>query len=430
MTSTPEDWRNFLTTLSIGHTYNSRDLRTVPTQDLMAVLHPMLTDPELMFYLEYEDTDLANTILSIAKNYDDAVPRQSSAYIVSNPSSALDVGQEYQNETKGSYADSTSAINYILNRAQEAVDVWVRLGTNGSMRSGTIDWANGTWEPSRVWADTVSDLPVFQSKVDDLKRKLAKVDKLYLPQWPGGVEHYYIGQYYNLSEAEYSLGKALANLTKVYNEYVFMGGAYGTVFEGQILSTLEADPDNQDLLTTLKNHQFTPDALYTIDKERNSYLEAVGHVKNVILTYLQRLEDMVNQGTVERKHLSVVVRFFPGSAFISEPLPQINTTRLSENSFVQTATPAMNISVSLQGNLAFDTPDTQWRGLYAEIFKAIVAKGNPKCTARIGRHIVPNCYLLNMPDLTNSHSTTPTFNFSLVSTEWDSAQLTPVNYVG
>jgi hypothetical protein len=178
---------------------------------------------------------------------------------------------------------------------------------------------------------------------------------------------------------------------------------------------------------TLMLQQGTPDFLYD---GPNPYTDSVQKFPAFIEEYFDYLKTKIKQYRVSDSGVKIVVRFYPNAATISEPLPIVRTTSLSENSFVQTVAPAMNLSVILQGNLAIDTPDTQWRELYANIFKIILSNGNPVCKARIGRYIVPNCYINAVSDFSNNHNTTPTFNFSLVSTEWDSAKLTPVNYVG
>lgn len=420
MTSTPEDWRTFLTAVGTGHELDSQDLRVVPTQDLMAVLHPMLTDPELMFYLEYSGK-VATAIHNEALKFNDKVPRQSSSYVVSYSAgdwvriSDLPAGDCTQ---RGYAACNVGAPAYVTSLADDAVAKWKEEAEHLKSWTYTVDNSSSRTvisvkSPTDKWKKYAGSLEEIQKLRNDLTRLIddsiplnssliGSLDSI--TQWPDPDGYTWDGI-----------------VSSIKNRYDTALSENATFLEAMSRASAETRAE-------VLQRKWTPDELYD---DKNVYTTFVKQLKDFIFSYFKYLEENVkdNSGSTNSRY-SVVVRFYPNAATITEPVPVVQTTGLSENSFIQTVSPAVNLSVVLQGNLAIDTPDTQWRELYANIFKIILSNGNPMCKARIGRYIVPNCYINAVSDFSNNHNTTPTFNFSLVSTEWDSAKLTPVNYVG
>lgn len=423
MTDTPEDWKKFLTSVGTGHDFDSRDLRTVPTQDLMAVLHPMLTDPELMFYLEYSG-NVASKIYAEAIKFNDRLPRQSASYVVSSTAfNSTTVGSEIPDNVCSRRAcverSTQSFTNRLKTLTDNAVNIWQSM-VNLKLYSYKLNVNAGNsldvTESYKQYTKTREEIEVSAQDV------LNTVKELNIAEPYAAESCKTINQF---EDADGNLlNEIFAEIEAAYAA-TLMQIAADPLTNSISLAELAALPES--IQQDLKQHHGTPDVLYD---GPNSYTDAVQKFPAFIEEYFNYLKKQIKNYRVSDSNAKVVVRFYPNAATISEPLPVVRTTSLSENSFVQTVAPAMNLSVILQGNLAIDTPDTQWRELYANIFKIILSNGNPVCKARIGRYIVPNCYINAVSDFSNNHNTTPTFNFSLVSTEWDSAKLTPVNYVG
>lgn len=418
MTDTPEDWKKFLTSVGTGHDFDSRDLRTVPTQDLMAVLHPMLTDPELMFYLEYSG-NVASKIYAEAIKFNDRLPRQSASYVVSSTtSSGITVGSDIPGSmcTKKACAGGAQSVaDKLQTLVDNAVSMW-KWEINSTLYSYKVDTSHPEaglelTDSYKRYTGTEKEIKEAAQAVLDMLGKTSVFTLSLLTDCEPLSD-------FKDSEGN-KLDQILATIHDKYVNQLSTDSNLDTFFWSNSLpSTLQQ---------TLMWHRGTPDFLY---EGSNSYTDAVKKFPAFIGEYFEYLKNQIKNHRVSGSNAKVVVRFYPGNAIITEPLPAVQTMSLSENSFVQTVAPASNLSVVMQSNLAFDTPDTQWRELYANIFKIILSNGNPKCTARIGRHIIPNCYISAVSDFSNSHITTPVFAVSLISTEWDSAKLTPVNYVG
>lgn len=89
----------------------------------------------------------------------------------------------------------------------------------------------------------------------------------------------------------------------------------------------------------------------------------------------------------------VTVRLYPTYSGIAYVCPQPVTTQLSHSRFIQSKTPAQNIRVTLQNNIALNTLDTQWYGFYTELFSNIIEYGNPAFILRAGHDRIEKCYL-------------------------------------
>ena len=89
----------------------------------------------------------------------------------------------------------------------------------------------------------------------------------------------------------------------------------------------------------------------------------------------------------------VTIRLYPTYSGIAYVCPQPVTTQLSHSRFIQSKTPAQNIRVTLQNNIALNTLDTQWYGFYTELFSNIIEYGNPAFTLRAGHDRIEKCYL-------------------------------------
>lgn len=424
MTSTPEDWRSFLTMLGTGHDFDSRDLRTVPTQDLMAVLHPMLTDPELMFYLEYSG-NVADTIYKKAQEFERNLPRQSSSYIVSSTASGnwLTIGDlPPEAGSRKGYNDCVKGTKeYITSLTNNALGQW-KYRSERLKSYKVVQFESGEvveLTPTETWETCARSEKDMTTAAQEVISLLDKSDAITKDVIDGLVD---LDGWERTNPAS-SWQSIQASIEDKYNDMLFNDSTVG-----ELIANLSGRARS-----SVMSHTYTVEEAYlSKDTVAKNYQDAVKEATDFVLAYFDWLKKQIMEywlGPGKTRN-TVVVRFYPNAATITEPVPVVQTTGLSENSFIQTVSPAVNLSVVLQGNLAIDTPDTQWRELYANIFKIILSNGNPMCKARIGRYIVPNCYINAVSDFSNNHNTTPTFNFSLVSTEWDSAKLTPVNYVG
>lgn len=97
--------------------------------------------------------------------------------------------------------------------------------------------------------------------------------------------------------------------------------------------------------------------------------------------------------TTNTPKLIITIRLYPTYSGIAYVCPQPVTTQLSHSRFIQSKTPAQNIRVTLQNNIALNTLDTQWYGFYTELFSNIIEYGNPAFTLRAGHDRIEKCYL-------------------------------------
>lgn len=392
-----DGWGSFLNTIGAGHTFSSEDLRAVPGSILLAKLKPMLYDTDLAFTLEYYDSRVVSEVVSIAEEFEKTAPRQSGAYIVSRVFTGINLLQNTEGDSAGSAGEKTagkSNLAYILNQLGAALSAW-----NGLKELQARDKDNTPTDASKSYwpGEDVKKI------VDETKKKVGSyssaADK---PK-----------DFYSWSEDSDS---------PTWNWYVDSMMTY----RAKAISELE-DWEEYALITG------TPSPVYTLDSENaRGFCNSIKTLAEHIHDYCNYINDFLKEESSNARltPAGVVVRFYPQNVLLTEPLRQIETVHLSENSFVQVGKPQQNMVATFVNNMALDTPDTQWRELYARIFNIIAGHGNPVCKARIGRYLLEDCYLMTVPDLTQSINPAPVFSFNLISEHWDSRKLSAINFVG
>lgn len=396
--TTVEGWREFLTDISAGHDYNTKDLRVIPGAEMLNKLKPMLHDPDMIFYLEYDNEKVASELKALGSTFDAQIPRQSSSYIISDKVTGTQILENIPGTGNAAVKESSN-IAFIRSQLTEVEAAWDSLNYLHS-----YDFSSGveTDTYKNYWPGT--EVEAHVESVKDKLKDYKGLDSLPEPfvTW----------------EDENASGRFETKKAKLVQvrENVVSRTSVGLEQE-----TLPAD-------------QFYLLGVYTPDEAYNEQelLDAIAEVETFIGDYCTYLETFIDthNDTAYKVKPGVVVRLYPAAVHITEPLPPVETVPLSENSFVQVARPQGNIVATFQNNMALDTPDTQWRELYARIFKIIVKGGNPKCKARIGRYVLDNCYINVVPDLSITPNSAPVFTFNIISEEWDTSKLQAVNYVG
>lgn len=401
-----EGWRAFLTDLGVGHDLNSTDLRAIPGSELLNKLKPMLSDPDLVFTLEFSSGLVVKEIQMIADNFEREVPRQSSSYIVStaaNSTSLLPTAP-----TKQAATQQDTNLEKYSKAVHAAESNWNSLYYLKSYALEPQDGGTYKWEASDIespWPGTTvaSTCKKVEEKVQGIKYTVP----------------------------EFSDANAFSSWKDSLLDNKTWEGIKSSLDQARLnaLSSLNFGAPNSNLKVGLSDH--TPDSVYkSSNLNAKRFTEAIKTAETFILDYLKMLMNLLDQRAALEWAQNIVIRFYPQNATISEPIPTVNTVPLSENSFVQVASPQQNIMISLIGNMALDTPDTQWRELYAKIFKAILKHGNPPCKARIGRYLIDKCYLFQVTDLSQTTNSAPVFNVSLISEHYDTNNLQSINYVG
>ena len=106
------------------------------------------------------------------------------------------------------------------------------------------------------------------------------------------------------------------------------------------------------------------------------------------------ISTLLNEENAVKTGIKIVtIRLYPTYSGIAYVCPQPVTTQLSHSRFIQSKTPAQNIRVTLQNNIALNTLDTQWYGFYTELFSNIIEYGNPAFILRAGHDRIEKCYL-------------------------------------
>lgn len=397
-TDSVSGWKDFLTDIGIGQDFNKKDLRVIPGAELLNKLKPMLYDPDLIFYLEYENEKVISELKTLGMTFDNLVPRQSSSYIISDTFSSTQILDNIPS-TAGDAGRESSNVAYIRSQLTNANAAWNSLTL---LRSYDFGSNTVTDDAQELWPGTL-----VEESINSVKDKLK--DYKGLDSLP---DPFYTWQQEDQSGTFETKAAAVIQARDI---------AVDSTQIGQERDTLSLEQDA--LLST-----YTPAEAY----ENETFRAAVENTANFIAQYCTYLETFLRNSseTAYKVKPGAVVRFYPAAVHLSDPIPQVETVQLSENSFVQVAHPQNNLVVTFQNNIALDTPDTQWRELYNRIFKVIVRNGNPKCKARIGRYVLDNCYISVVPDLSITVNSAPVFTFALISEEWDSSKLQPVNYVG
>ena len=463
MASDTDGYRNFLTDIGVGWTYNSWDLRAIPANTLLSQLYPMMTDPEEYFYLEYKGSPkLTEALLELGYEFDKDLPRKSSSYILS--SSFLTIGQNKLEEETRVRLNSTAAalvawVSEVVRRVESRCtpkdeNGYPTQGLNETTDGGLIvlketiasalnelhDIRLSTERLTAIYQEAVQESEGFFdigfsdsdwnwlrtynfiSEEDDLSPVVDRITGMLMD---------------HLSDAALAYGEASTTRTKQTEAYRLFLQEAGLA----MLLTDEAEDDliksyNSDVVRRAETvKQKMPEDFYEKIKDSEAGNSLIQYLKNVITALTSYIDNVLKiykkyGSGGSAKVTSVVIRFYPAAAVVAEPLYGVSTVPLSEHSFLQVATPQNNIAVQFMSCAALDTPDTQWRQLYAEIFKTIMRYGNPKCSVCAGRYIVKDCHLASVPDLSNAFNTAGTFNFGLISENWDSGKNDVVNYIG
>ncbi len=466
MASDNKEYRQFLQDIGVGQVFNSRDLSAVPGHELFSKLFPMLSDPELIFYLEYSDTghtELGTRLYNLGTAYDEAAPQMSSSYIISNKyflsqRDFIDVSSRWQaepllsfipgclNELRTNFLvkdydtgkpdagsrhneaieSGISAVMTSLDAAQKRLaDITLSEEQRNKVAAEAYDQAAKQVQPDgfsslvgpAIWHSIKSLLEV----VSVFKRSLDLISTSRLQK---------ISQYAaaaaKKSEDANENSKDLKKFAEDYYKQLNLSDAdIGALLSKISNNATRASAEANGL------KKYGADYFYDDTTYGKPVIDDLDIYVRRLKAYIDNVVKLIkNEGGGNYLGLPYIIRFYPAAVSIAEPLPGVSTVPLSEHSFLQTAVPQGNVMITFIGNIALDTPDTQWRGLYADIFKAIVKYGNPKCKVRAGRYIIDNCYLAQVPDLTNAMNPAGTFNFSLICEHWDSGKFTPVNYVG
>lgn len=399
MFGTVDGWGQFLNTIGAGHEFNSADLRTIPGSVLLAKLKPMLYDTDLAFTLEYSDSNVVKEVQVLAEESESYAPRQSGAYLISRAFAGVRL---LRNDGGGKSAALDKAgkrnLQIILGYLKEALQEWNSLK---SLQAADYAYAD-TNDSDDFWPAE----PTVKAIIDDTVKE---------------VEGY--AGTTGLPETFFNWRDGSGNTWELLRDTM-------TLKRCDAVSVLEEDDPRYEYYDILKA---TPGPVYTSSSsEAVAFRESVQALIAFIsdyCTYVRKFLKTDESGAVLNS-TGIIIRFYPQNVLLTEPLRQIETVPLSENSFIQVGKPQQNMVATFVNNMALDTPDTQWREIYAKIFNIISGHGNPACKARIGRYLLEDCYLMTVPDLTQSTNSAPVFSFNLISKHWDSGKLSAINFVG
>lgn len=448
-----DGYRTFLKAIGVGHDYNSQDLRTVSSQELLSQLYPALSDPEQFFYLEFSakgTRQLRTELQVIAMKYDEVAPRMSSSYIIS-------IGDPNLNRSSSAPSEAVTRSSVFRGPTLADLTTWIR---------NTLDYIqkkfvshDETGYPTTILNQRVPSIEQLSTKLNESVDKLKTVyisrdqaqsihadlfeqliqsfpifDQLYLGIMNPELEALQDGQFVTVRLQKFLIQDVLdyaqaitpkPGMTEAQTKVAEIEGYvdYWKADAVRLVNNLRQAglPDDYYTNTT------RPDTGWSGHNTTEQVLTGVTAAMDWYLTELMKKQTLT---TALASELPVIIRFYPAAAVVAEPLCGVSTVPLSEHSFLQVATPQNNIAVQFMGCAALDTPDTQWRQLYAEIFKTIMRYGNPKCSVCAGRYIVKDCHLASVPDLSNAFNTAGTFNFGLISENWDSGKNDVVNYIG
>lgn len=114
----------------------------------------------------------------------------------------------------------------------------------------------------------------------------------------------------------------------------------------------------------------------------------------------------------------LIIRLYPNQATINYGPPSINVTQLSHNKYLTTKRDATNINLILGGNLALNSPDTQWFRFYGALFRLLVDHGNPDFSVVVGSKKIERCNLAVAPMFAEHiNRTMELFNVTVISAE-------------
>lgn len=467
MAGDTDGYRNFLTDIGIGWTYNSWDLRAIPADTLLSQLYPMMADPEEYFYLDYKGSPkLTGALLDLGYEFDKDLPRKSSSYILSSSFIQIDRNRRDGYRTKITRDDSAVTLLAWVSEVVRSIESrYTPKDENGYPTQGLNDvTGQSIVKLKETIATATSELKDFYLTDTDYQnirqqaltaakeqfdafnnvQKFLATNRTYYNDPPNTLILWILDalrddltpaaqQYAERTTPKKESyadddARILAEMERIYPGW----SSFGFGLSGSRVNKDVAKIYHEDVTLRIQavTQQIPEDFYSKIDPDQ-PLIQSIKSVIEALDRYVTEVVKLCKKrGAGEAASTSVVVRFYPAAAVVAEPLYGVNTVPLSEHSFLQVATPQNNIAVQFMSCAALDTPDTQWRQLYAEIFKTIMRYGNPKCSVCAGRYIVKDCHLASVPDLSNAFNTVGTFNFGLISENWDSSRNDVVNYIG
>lgn len=396
-----DDINRYLTALSAGvdDTIGSA-LKSIPTSELLGRLKPMIRERDFIFSLTFKSKSLMEALSELAARWASEVPRQSAAYIIGTPYS-LGTGD------KGAVAEGGTPLVRWKNALLQEVEI---------ARGELSKFTSGAYFRSLGQISLITDEDVSNAS-KNLEALGAEIEKMTNPKtlsykYPKFLE------WVDLWAGEGKVGSLAygSNWTQVWNKAVT--AIYRVI--GKVLADNPYDENGvantvNKAAATLQTSQVQKEAVDVINAFVDDYVKA-------FKKFLEELNEV--KGAVDS---TVVIRLYPRAAFIGHASPQLLTTKLSENSFLQTAVRPDNIMISMQDCIAFDTLDTQWAQLYREIFNTIVKCGSPGCDVRLGRRVIPDCHLFATPQIPDTLGTISTFAVQFICTENTDNNINPIN---
>lgn len=389
------DLGKFLQKIGSGLDDSDTTRGKMPTGLMLSTLRPMLRDRDFVFSLTFQvsgTSSFVEAVTALASTWIATVPRQSAAYVVSTPYLSLPT-------KKDQIADSGQVVD---TKYQEA-DTQIKIATQELDKLGAASLFR-VWDMSpfkktpdfKTAIDALIESDGIQAELDKLKSKLPATPCPKFLDWmpePSGTS----------PSVKWDSVKSAA-----------VRGVYrlaGRVLDDAALGDAQLAAKG---IAALINDIRTEEEFEDIVASINAFVEA----------YCTAFKDWLNSGA--KSNISgqpVTIRLYPRSVFISHAVRPVVTTKLSENSFIQTAGRPDNIVIQFQDCIAFDTLDTQWAQLYRELFKIIVDYGNPECTVRYGRHKLDHCYLYSAPQIPDVQGGLTTFPVVLISTASDDSDI-------
>lgn len=465
MAGDTDGYRNFLTDIGVGWTYNSWDLRAIPADTLLSQLYPMMTDPEGYFYLDYKSSPkLTEALLELGYEFDRDLPRKSSSYIIS--SSFVQIGRTRREGYGTQFTRDDSAVTllaWVSDVVRHIESRYTPKDENGypterlnsetggclvQLKEAVTTATNELKDfflTEQVYQQTYIDAlmaarnDLLDASDIDFKNTELAVKPSTTPEEVTKWLKDNFAKDFNQAAQDYatkvtpkkaSYEKEEKEITQKLTELYGFNWEYSSGRTEGHTPLVQIYTEDVNLRAQAVKQQM-PEDFYTQEGSDCPLLNHIRAAAKGLLVYVEEVIKLCKKrGAGEAASTSVVIRFYPAAAVVAEPLYGVNTVPLSEHSFLQVATPQNNIAVQFMSCAALDTPDTQWRQLYAEIFKTIMRYGNPKCSVCAGRYIVKDCHLASVPDLSNAFNTVGTFNFGLISENWDSSRNDVVNYIG
>ena len=403
-----EDINRYLSALSAGvdDTIGST-LKSIPTSELLGRLKPMIRERDFIFSLTFTSQLLMDRLAKLAAQWADKVPRQSAAYIIGTPYS-LGTGEK----------EAVAKGGNPLMRWQQALLREVEIA-----RSELEKFVKGDYFRSLGGISIIDkeDVGPATNSLDDLMLKIEAVTN------PKNLNYKYpkFLEWVDVLEDSSGFGSSPAygcSWSQVWNKAVTV--IYQVI--GKVLAETPyvEDEKGETVVNTVNK------ATKTLQlQDSQVYRDVIRVINAFVDDYVKTFEKFLTDldGAEGTSDSTVVVRLYPRAAFIGHASPQLLTTKLSENSFLQTAGRPDNIMISMQDCIAFDTLDTQWAQLYREIFNSIVKCGSPECAVRLGRRRIPGCHLFATPQIPDTLGTISMFAVQFICTENTDDSIDPID---